>query len=471
MERSKPGRCAVTMHMRKFLFITLLALIITSGFFVFLSKPTFAISDNLDCYDVSDPNPTTPIPQDVWSRYTKVSVPIPGVTSELVCLSTEKKTLNQEVDRYYYAKDLGTYLAGFYKFFVGIVGILAAVMILYAGVQWVLAAGNQTRIQGAKNIIFSAVIGIVIAFTSYLLLYLLNPALINYDNLSASLATVKITGIEQDLGKGCGTFIDELAMPKRDPIVCTQLYPFVCQEYTWYPVSGEPLGVVIPAQYVACGDTATLKNPSTGDFTNGEKCIGTHCGTWGGKCILGVNRCFKGAIAGTIEYTSNAYVDAVSLNAVCKDGTWLNNHGVSGVAVNGTLDTTDTDAYYSLWDEGTTYWPYFWETILAFEETCVTSHQGLAGFILNVEVNDDQGAFFNTISTADDNFAVDREGKPLSKFKDPKDYTSSEWAQFRSRLITLTDLKVGPGFERDDFGKNPFTIDLNIDRINFPARG
>ncbi len=72
-------------------------------------------------------------------------------------------------------KGFPEYIKAFYNFFMSIVGILAVIMIMLGGLQWIMAAGNAQKIAGAKTIIISAIMGLVLTFTSYTILNVLNP--------------------------------------------------------------------------------------------------------------------------------------------------------------------------------------------------------------------------------------------------------------------------------------------------------
>jgi hypothetical protein len=50
---------------------------------------------------------------------------------------------------------------------LGIVGSLALVMFIYGGFVWMLAAGNNERVQKGKDILIWAAIGLVVIFASY----------------------------------------------------------------------------------------------------------------------------------------------------------------------------------------------------------------------------------------------------------------------------------------------------------------
>lgn len=72
----------------------------------------------------------------------------------------------------------GRYVRALYIYFIGIVGVLAVVMIMYAGILWITAAGNASKISQAKEHMNGAVIGVILILTSYLLLTLINPQLV-----------------------------------------------------------------------------------------------------------------------------------------------------------------------------------------------------------------------------------------------------------------------------------------------------
>ncbi|MEA3398474.1 MAG: pilin [Patescibacteria group bacterium] len=52
---------------------------------------------------------------------------------------------------------------------LGIVGSLALVMFIYGGFTWMLAAGNNEKVQKGKDILIWATIGLVVIFSAYAL--------------------------------------------------------------------------------------------------------------------------------------------------------------------------------------------------------------------------------------------------------------------------------------------------------------
>ncbi len=81
-----------------------------------------------------------------------------------------------------------TYLPNFLRFIfktgVVIAGISALVMLIIGGIMYVGSAGNQATATSAKGVIRDALLGVIMVFFSWLLLFVINPDLISIeDNL------------------------------------------------------------------------------------------------------------------------------------------------------------------------------------------------------------------------------------------------------------------------------------------------
>lgn len=75
---------------------------------------------------------------------------------------------------------IGRYVKAIYNYGIGVVGILAAVVLMVGGVVWLTAGGNVNKVESAKQWIGGALTGLVLALTSYMLLYQINPDLVNF---------------------------------------------------------------------------------------------------------------------------------------------------------------------------------------------------------------------------------------------------------------------------------------------------
>jgi len=141
---------------------------------------------------------------------------------------------------------LGEYILEIYKYAVGAVGIIATGVMMFGGILWIVAGGNAERIGNAKSWIGAALTGLILVMTSYLILYTINPALVEFK-------TLNITKVEENKGFvyypaalwKCGypsecqsidtnwTFIDnskcdELKIPKPTDPVCPKPKDYVC---------------------------------------------------------------------------------------------------------------------------------------------------------------------------------------------------------------------------------------------------
>ena len=76
------------------------------------------------------------------------------------------------------SKDLPAFISSIYSFSLTIVGIAVFIRILYGGFKLLTAAGNTGKIGDAKSIITNAVIGAILLFAAYLILYVINPDLV-----------------------------------------------------------------------------------------------------------------------------------------------------------------------------------------------------------------------------------------------------------------------------------------------------
>lgn len=75
--------------------------------------------------------------------------------------------------------DLADYLGIIYQFLISIVGVVAGVFILVGGFQYLTAGGDAGRVTSAKRRIGNALIGFILALSSYVLLNTINPELVN----------------------------------------------------------------------------------------------------------------------------------------------------------------------------------------------------------------------------------------------------------------------------------------------------
>ena len=149
-----------------------------AGFFLMSSASAATTSTALTTNP--DPQQCSPCPP---TKKVRVQVPIPGlvacycdVTEWMVGADGRGQMVKK---RLYYNDELPQFAKNFYNLSVGIISVLAVVMIMVGGLQWIFAAGNMGKVTSARQTIGAAVTGLVLALTSYAILWNINPRLVN----------------------------------------------------------------------------------------------------------------------------------------------------------------------------------------------------------------------------------------------------------------------------------------------------
>jgi len=95
----------------------------------------------------------------------------------------------------------GFYFQLWYNFILGTIGILATVMIIIGGFQWLVSRGNASQVKEGQDRIFSALIGLALAFLAYTILYLINPQLTSLNFHSNLLTAITYTQSAEERAK------------------------------------------------------------------------------------------------------------------------------------------------------------------------------------------------------------------------------------------------------------------------------
>jgi len=119
----------------------------------------------------------TPKKQPVAPSSPKISIPIPDL--KLRSPQMLKIGDNDYIDIPWIAD----YVAGAFRYGVGIGAVIAAVMIMIGGIQYLTAGGDTSRVMKGKEKISDAVLGLSILFGSFLILSTVNPDLVNLNSL------------------------------------------------------------------------------------------------------------------------------------------------------------------------------------------------------------------------------------------------------------------------------------------------
>lgn len=72
---------------------------------------------------------------------------------------------------------------------LGVLGTIFFILMVYAGVKWMIARGDEGEIEKAKEIIKAAVIGLVVTLAAYAITYFIGTRLTNSTSSSGSSTT------------------------------------------------------------------------------------------------------------------------------------------------------------------------------------------------------------------------------------------------------------------------------------------
>lgn len=75
-------------------------------------------------------------------------------------------------------QSLGAIIGWLYYLLVGLSGFAAFVMLVWGGVQWMSSAGNPAAVGDATKRIQSALLGLLLVLSSYIILQIINPGLV-----------------------------------------------------------------------------------------------------------------------------------------------------------------------------------------------------------------------------------------------------------------------------------------------------
>ncbi len=88
--------------------------------------------------------------------------------------------------------DLATYLGSIFKLGIGLCGVFAVLMIVIGGLEYVMTDKVASK-EDAKTKISGAIVGLLLALSSYILLYTINPDLVSLNFLKIKTSTPQVS--------------------------------------------------------------------------------------------------------------------------------------------------------------------------------------------------------------------------------------------------------------------------------------
>jgi hypothetical protein len=284
--------------------------------------------------------------------------------------------------------NIGTFINFIYRYGVTIAGILAVIMIIIAGAQWILSAGSPERINSAKKRIAGATVGVLIAALSYVILNTINPYLVN------------------------------LRLPQVWMVNRQGLAPPRCDQVTGAGIAHAGIsGTTIDKQKAAAKKYESKEQtiPKCGneyfvESTGGQTCTGTFCDP-GNLCYRGikdkVESCKKATIAGIIRASSLTdnliaqsgllsfgasifgqgweweWANEPDLYIVCKNGDYKN------ITSDSQSNAPDNDNYTNEDDRTQEYWIRISSLEIDAAATKCSNNGGVRGFAIGIDLNEE----------------------------------------------------------------------------------
>lgn len=284
------------------------------------------------------------------------------------CLPTTKTVTSISFGGKKEFTDMGDYLLTVYNYVLTIASILAVLMIIVAGVQWTVSGGSSEMIGSAKKRITGALVGLLIAFLSYAILNTLNPNLVKL-RLPQVFMIKSVSMMPEFCSQTPSSSLFTL-VSKTGTVPTEQEKPIYKYSYSLKPDD------------FACGATFSSRTSGgmtcKGDFCKkGQVCtdLGSSPGTKKFSCIDGM---LAGKISGNAGGQSGVVVgNNIKLIAACRNG------DIEEIA------EIDTDEHEISSNEKT----YSYKFPGVIKDPCPEDEKnGLMGYYLGVEVNDESGS-------------------------------------------------------------------------------
>lgn len=178
---------------------------------------------------------------------------------------------------------LADYISTLYKYLVPVMALVAIVMMMIAGLQYILSRGNPSAVKQAKERIVQAVVGIVLLLSAYTLARLLDPRLVSFTEL-------RIPKVKEVVTLSTGSMCETLAMAGLE---IDHVPGESFQDKTCSYEDGAEMGIVTDISKVEA-------NVDIGQWKEGDKCYYSKCED-GAVCMsTGCVRCESVTITGAV---------------------------------------------------------------------------------------------------------------------------------------------------------------------------
>ena len=158
---------------------------------------------------------------------------------------------------------IGALIKSIYKYAIGIVGIVAAIVMMIGGFMWLIAGGNQSKISEAQEWVKASLTGLILALGSYMILATVNPALTTFTSLDIKTVTKINSNNPVSIATGCCEATKSCSVTTRETCAATFQEGYACNQTTG---KCEISSYAVPLKYKECDDNNDCKS---GFFCNG----------------------------------------------------------------------------------------------------------------------------------------------------------------------------------------------------------
>jgi hypothetical protein len=128
----------------------------------------------------------------------ELQIPLPTLKlSEATCVNRGDGTSQCQIPW------ISEYILAVYNYGLSIAGILAAIMLMAGGALWLVSGGDVSKITQAKELIVGSITGVVILFSSYIILMEINPDLTKFYPIT--IGTIKKMELEAAKARNSNT--------------------------------------------------------------------------------------------------------------------------------------------------------------------------------------------------------------------------------------------------------------------------
>lgn len=377
---------------------------------------------------------------------------------------------------------VGEFVIVMYKYALTAAGIIAAIMIIWAGFQWTMSGGNGEVITSAQHRIVGAVVGLFIAYGSYFILVNINPDLVNL-----RLPQVWMVKPINELPKFCDAYPDHIKNEKSFQVVSQandQKNPVKIPTTPNFDLSLKDRSVENLKNFY-CGKRFLAKggieDPCFGNFcylNNGKvpaMCVDFDADTGRETSFYCAPGLLSGIVSGTFGLNKTPAVgkgDNIKLIAICKNDSSLDEID--------NIDSSGVDLPYIFNND---------DGVENLKNACSGDKGGILGLFLGVEVNDETAGIQagGILNGGQDDWMAVGQSTPdshdcsinLSNVAYHLVSQSSKGCEdIKCSCSYLKDKEAKKVFDKPEFMKHllkpeditkGYVCDIDIDRVQFPA--